>query len=51
MTSFSDLGLCAPLLQALTAQGYESPTPIQAGAIPHLLAGRDVVGLAQTGTG
>jgi ATP-dependent RNA helicase RhlE len=51
MTSFSDLGLSAPLLQALTAQGYETPTPIQAGAIPHLLAGRDVLGLAQTGTG
>ena len=51
MTSFSDLGLAAPLLRALATEGYESPTPIQAQAIPHVLAGRDLLGIAQTGTG
>jgi ATP-dependent RNA helicase RhlE len=51
MTEFSGLGLIEPLLQAVSAEGYQTATPIQAGAIPHLLAGRDVLGLAQTGTG
>lgn len=51
MTTFSDLGLPAPILKALASEGYHSPTPIQAGAIPHVLAGRDLLGLAQTGTG
>ncbi|MFO1049298.1 MAG: DEAD/DEAH box helicase [Geminicoccaceae bacterium] len=51
MTSFSDLGLAAPLLRALATEGYEAPTPIQAQAIPHVLAGRDLLGIAQTGTG
>ncbi len=51
MTTFSDLGLPAPILKALAAEGYETPTPIQAGAIPHVLAGRDLLGIAQTGTG
>jgi ATP-dependent RNA helicase RhlE len=51
MTSFSDLGLSAPLLKAVTAARYETPTPIQAQAIPPGLAGRDVLGIAQTGTG
>ncbi len=51
MTQFSDLGLAAPLLKALAASGYEQPTPIQAQAIPHLLAGHDLLGIAQTGTG
>ena len=51
MTEFTDLGLTEPLLRAVTAEGYRAPTPIQAGAIPHLLQGRDVLGLAQTGTG
>ncbi|MBO1326963.1 DEAD/DEAH box helicase [Acetobacter suratthaniensis] len=51
MTSFSDLKLAAPLLRALADQGYDTPTPIQAGSIPHLLEGRDLLGLAQTGTG
>ncbi len=51
MTTFSDLGLCAPILKALAADGYETPTPIQAQAIPHVLAGRDLLGIAQTGTG
>lgn len=50
-TSFSDLQLSAPLLRALQDVGYENPSPIQAATIPHLLAGRDVLGQAQTGTG
>jgi ATP-dependent RNA helicase RhlE len=50
-TSFAALGLAEPLLRALAAEGYSSPTPIQEKAIPHLLAGRDLLGLAQTGTG
>ena len=49
--SFADLGLPAPLLDALASVGYETPSPIQAATIPHLLAGRDVLGQAQTGTG
>ena len=49
--TFSDLGLSAEVLRALTDVGYETPSPIQARTIPHLLEGRDVVGLAQTGTG
>src|SRR5690606_34460041 len=49
--SFSDLGLTPELLQALNDVGYESPSPIQAEIIPHVLSGRDVVGQAQTGTG
>ena len=48
---FADLGLPAPLLEALSAVGYEQPSPIQAESIPHLLAGRDLLGTAQTGTG
>ncbi|KZE36706.1 DEAD/DEAH box helicase [Chelatococcus daeguensis] len=51
MTSFSDLGLAQPLLKALESEGYEQPTPIQAQAIPHVLSGRDLLGIAQTGTG
>ncbi|EPY01715.1 DEAD/DEAH box helicase [Magnetospirillum fulvum] len=51
MTLFSDLGLAEPLLKALATEGYTSPTPIQEQSIPHLLAGHDVLGLAQTGTG
>jgi ATP-dependent RNA helicase RhlE len=51
MSSFSDLGLSSPLLRGLDAEGYTSPTPIQAKAIPHVLAGRDLFGCAQTGTG
>ncbi len=49
--SFSDMGLAAPLLQAVSDAGYEIPTPIQEEMIPHMLAGKDVVGQAQTGTG
>ncbi len=48
---FSDLDLGEPLLRALHDVGYESPSPIQAATIPHLLAGTDVLGQAQTGTG
>ena len=48
---FSDFNLNQPLLQALDDAGYESPTPIQIEMIPHVMAGRDVVGQAQTGTG
>ncbi|HEX6927927.1 MAG TPA: DEAD/DEAH box helicase, partial [Gammaproteobacteria bacterium] len=48
---FKDLGLPAALLKALDAVGYETPSPIQALTIPPLLAGRDVLGQAQTGTG
>jgi ATP-dependent RNA helicase RhlE len=51
VTSFADLGLSAPLLRAVSAENYTTPTPIQAKAIPHLLAGRDLLGCAQTGTG
>ena len=48
---FSDLGLDAQLLEAVHEAGYTEPTPIQAEAIPHALRGRDVLGIAQTGTG
>ena len=51
MTQFSQLGLADPLQRAIAAAGYATPTPIQAGVIPALLKGRDVLGLAQTGTG
>ena len=51
VTSFADLNLSQPLLKALAAEGYEAPTPIQARAIPSLLEGRDLLGIAQTGTG
>ncbi len=50
-TTFADLGLKAPILEALTDLGYEKPSPIQAECIPHLLDGRDVLGMAQTGSG
>ncbi|HBQ13222.1 MAG TPA: DEAD/DEAH box helicase, partial [Myxococcales bacterium] len=49
--TFDDLGLSPPLLRALKKTGYEEPTPIQREAIPPALAGRDVLGCAQTGTG
>jgi ATP-dependent RNA helicase RhlE len=51
MTDFSNLALAAPIAEALAATGYTAPTPIQAQAIPHALAGRDLLGIAQTGTG
>ncbi|WP_233340207.1 DEAD/DEAH box helicase [Pseudidiomarina tainanensis] len=49
--TFSELGLCPEILDALTRQGYTEPTPIQAQAIPAVLAGHDVMAAAQTGTG
>jgi len=49
--TFSTLGLSEKVLQAVAVAGYRTPTPIQAQAIPHVLAGRDVLGIAQTGTG
>ena len=51
MNSFSELGLAAPLLEALAHEGYTTPTPIQAQSIPPALEGRDLLGTAQTGTG
>ncbi len=51
MTTFENLGLAAPITRALAEERYTQPTPIQAQTIPHVLAGRDVVGIAQTGTG
>jgi ATP-dependent RNA helicase RhlE len=51
VTTFDELGLIEQLTTAVRAEGYQSPTPIQARAIPHVLAGKDLLGLAQTGTG
>ncbi|WP_171052589.1 DEAD/DEAH box helicase [Ruegeria sediminis] len=51
MTKFSELNLNPKVLKAIEETGYETPTPIQAGAIPAALEGRDVLGIAQTGTG
>jgi ATP-dependent RNA helicase RhlE len=51
LPTFAELGLATPILEAIRDAGYERPTPIQAQAIPVVLRGRDVMGLAQTGTG
>ncbi len=51
MTQFNELGLDPALLKALASEGYTQPTPIQAQAIPGVMAGRDLLGIAQTGTG
>ncbi|HCI47176.1 MAG TPA: DEAD/DEAH box helicase, partial [Rhodospirillaceae bacterium] len=51
MTKFSELGLAEPIQQAIADTGYTAPTPIQAGVIPAMLDGKDIVGIAQTGTG
>lgn len=51
LPSFSELGLSAPVLEAVTTMGYETPSPIQAEMIPYVMEGRDVLGQAQTGTG
>ncbi len=51
MTTFESLGLSAELLRAVADEGYTDPTPIQVQAIPLILAGRDLMGAAQTGTG
>ena len=48
---FSKLGLSDSLVQAITEQGYQKPTPIQQQAIPEVLAGKDLIAAAQTGTG
>jgi superfamily II DNA/RNA helicase len=50
-SSFAELGLSQKVLSAVADAGYTQPTPIQAGAIPHAVAGKDVLGIAQTGTG
>ncbi|MDU7522984.1 MAG: DEAD/DEAH box helicase, partial [Roseomonas mucosa] len=49
MTDFLTLGLASPILRALDEEGYTTPTPIQAQAIPAAMEGRDVLGIAQTG--
>jgi ATP-dependent RNA helicase RhlE len=51
LTDFASLGLSAPILKALVREGYTTPTPIQAKAIPSVMLGRDLLGIAQTGTG
>ena len=51
MSSFTELGLAEPLLRAVSSLGYEKPTPIQAQVIPKMIAGLDIIGIAQTGTG
>jgi len=51
LMKFNELGLSEKVLKAVEAAGYDTPTPIQAQAIPHVLQGRDVLGIAQTGTG
>jgi ATP-dependent RNA helicase RhlE len=51
LSIFSEFGLAAPIQKALAAEGYKTPTPIQAQAIPHVMTGRDLCGIAQTGTG
>jgi ATP-dependent RNA helicase RhlE len=51
MSYFTELGLAEPILRALAAKGYNDPTPIQRQSIPALLEGRDLLGIAQTGTG
>jgi ATP-dependent RNA helicase RhlE len=51
LKTFEELGLAEPILRALKAEGYTAPTPIQADIVPLLLSGRDVLGVAQTGTG
>ncbi len=48
---FDEFGLIEPLLRAVESEGYEEPTPIQVKAIPHVMAGKDLLGCAQTGTG
>lgn len=49
--TFADLGLPQTILDAVTEMGFTSPSPIQQACIPHLLEGRDVLGMAQTGSG
>ena len=49
--TFEELGVCEPLCEAIKAIGWKSPTPVQITAIPNALAGRDIIGLAETGSG
>ena len=49
--TFEELGLAAPILEAVKDCGYETPTPIQQQAIPVIMQGKDVIGASQTGTG
>ena len=49
--TFTNLGLAEPILRALTEERYTEPTPIQSAAIPVVVSGRDLIGIAQTGTG
>src|SRR5580765_5576946 len=49
--NFASLGLAESIVRSVVSEGYTTPTPIQAQAIPHVLAGRDMLGCAQTGTG
>src|SRR3546814_9694710 len=51
LKTFSELGLAEPIARALANEGYETPPPIQAQAIPYGLQGKDILGIAQTGTG
>ena len=51
ITTFQSLGLSQPVLDALASKDYTTPTPIQTQAIPTVLSGRDLLGIAQTGTG
>ena len=51
LTDFASLGLSAPILKTLDREGYKTPTPIQAKAIPSVMLGKDLLGIAQTGTG
>jgi ATP-dependent RNA helicase RhlE len=51
VVSFTELGLASEITRAVREEGYETPTPIQQGAIPGIIAGRDLIGCAQTGTG
>jgi ATP-dependent RNA helicase RhlE len=51
LQTFSEIGLCEPIQKALLAEGYTTPTPIQQQSIPSVMAGRDLCGIAQTGTG
>ena len=51
MTQFKDLNLLPSIIKALDAKGYTTPTPIQDKSIPHLIEGKDLLGIAQTGTG
>jgi ATP-dependent RNA helicase RhlE len=51
LSQFTDFGLAAPILKALTEEGYTAPTPIQTKSLPDVMAGRDLLGIAQTGTG